>query len=75
MNLALDLPVKKASSKVSVQVRRTKEADYFFIINFGHEEQNVELLRRTEDVLTRETHEKGILALGAYDVKVLKETR
>ena len=67
--------MKKASSKVSVQVRRTKEADYFFIINFGHEEQNVELLRRTEDVLTRETHEKGILALGAYDVKVLKETR
>lgn len=75
LNLALDLPVKKASSKVSVQVRRTKEADYFFIINFGHEEQNVEISRRTEDVLTRETHEKGSLVLGAYDVKVLKETR
>ena len=75
LGLDFEIPLEKHSSKVSVRVRQTDDADYCFIINFSHEKQDVELSCDAEDVLLQEELNSGSLELEPYGVKVLKISR
>ncbi|MDK1727954.1 beta-galactosidase [Dellaglioa algida] len=73
LNIMPELSVKKMTKNVSVQTRDDGVNQYYFIINFSHENAKIELTTPLNDVLLEEMQPVGSTILPAYGVKVLVE--
>lgn len=64
--------VKDTQPKVSIQSRTDGQHNYYFLMNFSEERQQLELLQPLLDLETNQTL-TGLLTFAPYEVKILKK--
>lgn len=71
LNLMPNLPITKSSTRVSIQERDDEQYRYFFVQNFSHEKQIVELNQRLFEMLGNK-EEHGSVEIQSYGSKVYR---
>ncbi len=75
LKLADQLPIKKKSTAVSIQVREDQAKRYFFVINFSDQAADVKLLKDFDEILTQAHVSHGLQTIDQYGVKVYVENK
>lgn len=71
LGLLPEMPIKKKTSQISIQVRENKQYKYFFVQNFSHQKNSIKLLQDMIEMLTDEK-QHGEVELAAYETKIYK---
>jgi beta-galactosidase len=75
LSLQKTLPITKSSHEVSIQIRENDDMRYYFVINYGDQENSLDLNANLTSVLDNSIIKAGNYKLAPYAVHVYQETR
>lgn len=71
LGLLPNYPILKKSSKVSIQERIDGQDHYLFVQNFGHKQEEIQVLSNLLELLSNKT-EEGFVKIKGYGSKIYK---
>lgn len=69
LDLLPNLPIKKETTKISLQVRENDDEKYLFVQNFSHEQQSILLKQKMKEMLSDEFEENKVI-VKPYETKI-----
>ncbi|MDR4288226.1 beta-galactosidase, partial [Bacillus thuringiensis] len=69
LDLLPNLPIKKETTKISLQVRENDDEKYLFVQNFSHEQQSILLKQKMKEMLSDEFEENKVI-VKPYGTKI-----